>query len=176
MKHGFGKQLLQNKWVVPLSAMVLTLAIGSFALAGTGADDRYSFDLGSTSTSEVGQVSTTSTSFSTTTSLPSLDWPTVETTAADAATAAADAQLQQAKEKAILDLIRDEMTAEDKVVFDQLRTVAAQQQQALGKAQADLQATKAQIMVLVDKYLGVPNRAGLTVTPWPMAPLSYHPQ
>ena len=144
-------------------AIVLTLCIGSFALASTGTGDNYSLTPATaSSTTALTQAAVTQaavTSSSSTTSLPALQLPTVDTApaAAVAAASAADLQLQQAKENAILDLIGEKMTADDKTTFDQLRAIAAQEQVAVSQAQAALQTTKAQITALIDKYLGVSN-------------------
>jgi hypothetical protein len=155
MKRVFDKRMLQNKWVVPLSAMILTLCVGSFALASTAAhESRYSFiPPADASTTSLTQPESTTTS----TSLPTLPMQTAETANQAAPMTADELAIQQAKENAILDLIREKMTAEDQATFDQLRAVAAEQQAALSKAQSDLQATKAGISALIDKYLGVPN-------------------
>jgi hypothetical protein len=159
MKGFFGNRFFHNKWVVPVSALILTLSIGSFALASTGEHKTYSFiPPSATSTTSVTQAAATTSS--TLTAFPALQLETV-TTAAAAPLTAAELELQQAKENAILDLIGEKMTADDKVTFDELRVVATQQQLALGQAQAALQATKAQMTALIDKYLGVPNGISL---------------
>jgi hypothetical protein len=159
MKRLFDNRFLKNKWVVPASALILTLCIGSFALAGTGSHDRYSFIPPSSSSTSSTQAAVASSS---TTSVPAAQLPLVEETTPTSALSTADLQLQQAKENAILDLIREKMGADDQVAFDQLRSIAAQQQQALSEAEANLQTTKAQITALIDKYLGVPNGSSLS--------------
>ena len=135
--------------MVPASALILTLCIGSFALASTSSHDSYSFiPPASSSTTTITQAAVTSSS--STTSLPTLQDPTVypptrpDLTTPVTSVTSADVQLQQAKENAILDLIREKMSADDKTIFDQLRAIAGQQQVALSLAQADLQATKDQ--------------------------------
>jgi hypothetical protein len=91
------------------------------------------------------------------TASPFLGYQTVATASPTDAIAAAELALEQAKENAILDLIGEKMTPEDKVVFAQLRGIAAEQLLAVTRAQAELQATKAQITALIDKYLGMPD-------------------
>lgn len=176
MKRTKMKRFLQNKWMVPVSALVLTLCIGSFALASTNPADPYSF-VPTSSSSTTAVTRAVAPSSSSTTSLPNLQYQTVSTTpttptalaapaaspadAAAAAAAAAELQLQQAKENAILDLIGEKMSADDKTIFDQLRATATDQQLALSRAQADLQATKDQITALIDKYLGMSDGLNL---------------
>jgi hypothetical protein len=156
-----GKQLLQNKWVVPLCAVILTMAIGSFALAGVNGTDGY--PMMSTSTTLTAPAAYTATT------VPALPFQVTDNGAAGATTPttldAAALAAEQAKENAILDLIGEKMSPEDKSVFEQLRTIAASQHQALTQAQADLQATKAQLTALIDKYLGVSSAAGLNLAP-----------
>jgi hypothetical protein len=161
MKRISGKRLLNNNWVVPASVLILTLCIGSFALAATGSSssDPYLFlpptmtsaTSATTATTQVRPAPTSSTAS------PFLGYQTVATTAPADAIAAAELALEQAKENAILDLIGEKMTPEDKVVFAQLRGIAAEQLLAVTRAQAELQATKAQITALIDKYLGMPD-------------------
>ena len=141
MKRISGKRLLNNNWVVPASVLILTLCIGSFALAATGSSssDPYSFlpptmtsaTLATTATTQVRPAPTSSTAS------PFLGYQTVATTAPADAIAAAELALEQAKENAILDLIGEKMTPEDKVVFVQLRAVAAEQRLAVTRAQAE---------------------------------------
>jgi|WetSurMetagenome_2_1015567.scaffolds.fasta_scaffold450105_1 hypothetical protein len=162
MKGFFGRRFFQNKWVVPLSAMILTLCIGSFALASTAKHDSYSFiPPGSTSTTATTQATAAAPTTSTTV-LPGLPLQTLATGTVTTLSAA-DLELQQAKENAILGLIREKMTADDQATFDQLRAVAADQQATLLKAQADLEGTKTQINALIDKYLGVANGLDLAL-------------
>lgn len=161
MKRISAKRLLNNNWVVPASVLILTLCIGSFALAATGSSssDPYLFlpptmtsaTSATTATTQVRPAPTSSTAS------PFLGYQTVATTAPADAIAAAELALEQAKENAILDLIGEKMTPEDKVVFAQLRGIAAEQLLAVTRAQAELQATKAQITALIDKYLGMPD-------------------
>ncbi len=161
MKRISAKRLLNNNWVVPASVLILTLCIGSFALAATGSSssDPYLFlpptmtsaTSATTATTQVRPAPTSSTAS------PFLGYQTVATAAPADAIAAAELALEQAKENAILDLIGEKMTPEDKVVFAQLRGIAAEQLLAVTRAQAELQATKAQITALIDKYLGMPD-------------------
>lgn len=180
MNRPSGRKILASKWVVPLSAMVLTLAIVSFALAGTAVDGG-----GATSSASSWSPAATTPAPTTTSTMPAglsflLNGSSAATAytaagatgaagaangaaTADAAAASAALQLELAKENAILDLIREKMTVDDQLVFDRLRAVASQQQVALNQTQADLEATKAQISALIDKYLG--GLGGLTAPP-----------
>jgi hypothetical protein len=163
MKRSSIKRFFQNKWVVPLSAMVLTLCIGSFAIAGTGSHDHdYSFIPPSSSTTVSLVLAAPSSPTSTTLLTPSLA-ALVASPAATAQMTAEQLALEQAKENAILDLIREKMSPDDQAVFDQLRSVAAQQQQTLSQAQAALQSTKVEITALIDKYLGMGNDVSLAL-------------
>ena len=70
----------------------------------------------------------------------------------------------QAKENAILDLIREKMTSADQATFDQLRAAATEEQAALQQAQTDLSDTTAKIDLLVDTYLGISTSSTSTST------------
>lgn len=162
MKLSSIKRFLQNKWMVPISALILSLCIGSLAVAATSpqSGSGYSFppytsSSATTTTQQAASVSSTT--------LPGIGYQTTPITVYGAALSEAELAVEQAKENAILDLIREKMTAEDKVVFDQLRVIASQQQMAVSKAQTDLQSTKAQITALIDKYLGVLNGANVNL-------------
>ena len=158
MKRISAKRLLNNNWVVPASVLILTLCIGSFALASTGSprDNRYSF-LPTTSTSPTTATTRAPAATTSSTTSPFLGYQTVATASPTDALTESQIALEQAKENAILDLIGEKMTPEDKVVFAQLRAIAGEQLLAVTRAQADLQATKAQISALIDKYLGMPD-------------------
>jgi len=167
MKRVFWQDLMKNKWVVPLAAITLTLAIGSISFAATGNSAgelpvvttvkiaAASVTPSSTTTSST----TTSTTAATVTTLPApiLISPSLTNTSIDTVDTQSpeDLALQQAKENAILDLLRERMTEADRVTFDQLRSLATEQQLAVAEAEAELSDTTAKIRALVFKYLGI---------------------
>jgi hypothetical protein len=134
MKKTFWRPAVSRKWVVPIAALVFTLSIGSvaFAVGGTGADSAAALALRA-------HASLASTDAATATTLSEAD----------------ALALDQAKENAILDLIRQKMSPADQEILDELRASAGTQQLELQQAQAALDATTAQISELVDKYLGI---------------------
>jgi len=164
MKRVFWRDFMKNKWVVPLAAITLTLAIGSisFAATGNGAGELPVVTTVTTTTAGTPVTpssTTTSTTAPTVTTLPapillSLSLADTNTDAVEAQSPE-DLAIQQAKENAILDLIREKMTEADRVAFDGLRSLAAQQQLIAAQAEAELSETTAKIRELVFKYLGI---------------------
>lgn len=162
MKRVFWQDLMKNKWVVPLAAITLTLAIGSISFAATG---NSAGELPVVTTVKIAAASvtpsstTTSTTAATVTTLPApiLISPSLTNTSIDTVDTQSpeDLALQQAKENAILDLLRERMTEADRVTFDQLRSLATEQQLAVAEAEAELSDTTAKIRALVFKYLGI---------------------
>jgi hypothetical protein len=153
MKQFFQRRVFRRKWVVPVAALVLTLSIGSIAFAtseSTGAGSPVSATV-STPTTATASAATAAAAAG------PVDGGTVGSTGSSLSSDQSEAQ--QAKENAILDLIREKMTSTDQATFDRLRAVAVEQQAALQQAQADLNDTKAKITTLIDKYLGVPTGA-----------------
>ena len=160
MKRLFQRRFFNRKWVVPVAALVLSLSVGSIAFATTGS--------GSSGSATAATVSSASVADPTTTTLPAT--PTTAAAPATSGTSVPGATTEisgggalssdqlaaeQAKENAILDLIREKMTSADQATFDQLRATATEDQTVLQQAQADLNDTTTKINALVDKYLGV---------------------
>jgi hypothetical protein len=57
------------------------------------------------------------------------------------------------RHKQLMDALRDDMTPEDRALYDQLVETAEQQRQALQEARSDLTGTLKQLRDLADKYL-----------------------
>ena len=160
MKRLFQRRFFNRKWVVPVAALVLSLSVGSIAFATTGPS--------SSGSATAATVSSASVADSTTTTLPATPTtaaaPAISGTSLTGATtdisggaglSSDQLAAEQAKENAILDLIREKMTSADQATFDQLRATATEDQTVLQQAQADLNDTTTKIDALVDKYLGV---------------------
>jgi len=68
------------------------------------------------------------------------------------------------RQKALMQLVRDEMTAEDQAVYDQLVKTAKEQREALAEARQALKSTLEELRDLTDKYLKNEQSAGLGAT------------
>ena len=145
------KQFLKRRWVIPVGALVLVLAIGATAWAATG----------STTESTAGPTGTTV--------APQNDPAPTPGPKGGAfgcfgrgGFRGNDAQSQEDQQRrdAMLQLVRDKMTEADKATLDSLQAQAKTQQETLQKAAQDLRDTNEQIRSLVDKYLGVPSGTG----------------
>ena len=158
MKRLFQRWFVKRKWVVPVAALLLSLSVGSIAFATTGSASGSSTAATTTSPTTVSTSAATTTPA--TTAATGTDLVAPATAAGSGSTLASD-QLaaEQAKENAILDLIREKMTSADQATFDQLRTAAIEEQAALQQAQTNLNDTTTKINALVDKYLGVSTSA-----------------
>ncbi len=146
MKRLFQQRFFNRKWVVPVAALVLTLSVGSIAFATTGTTS------GGSTTSTTAKSATASDSATATIPATATTEAATAATGTDLAGTATESgsggmltadQLaaEQAKENAILDLLREKMTSADQVTFDQLRTAATEEQTALQQAQANLNDT-----------------------------------
>ena len=160
MKRLFQRRFFSRKWVVPVAALVLSLSVGSIAFATTGSGSGGSMTSATVSSASVADPTTTTlpatpiTAAASATSAASVPGATTEISGVGALSSDQLAA-EQAKENAILDLIREKMTSADKATFDQLRATATEDQTVLQQAQADLNDTTTKINALVDKYLGV---------------------
>ena len=169
MKRDFWRRTITARWTVPVAALLLTLCIGSVAFA---MNDTSSSQTASTAAAVKSAAATVASSSTSTTSgstsavvlaVRADASSATSTTVATTATTAEDSLvLDQAKENAILDLIRQKMSASDQATLDKLRAAAAGEQTQVQQAQASLSVTTAQITALVDKYLGIPTTTGTT--------------
>ena len=157
MKRLFRRRFFGRKWVVPVAALLLSLSVGSIAFATTGSASGSSAAATTTSSTTVSNSATTTPA---TTAAAGTGLVAPATATGSGGTLASD-QLaaEQAKENAILDLIREKMTSADQATFDQLRATATEEQTTLQQAQAELNDTTTKINALVDKYLGVSTNA-----------------
>lgn len=156
MRRFFQSRFFKRKWVVPVAALVLTLSVGSIAFAATGSTTMDA------STSGVVSTATTVTVRATTDATLDLSGGAVDQ--GSAVLSSDQLAVAQAKENAILDLIREKMTSADQATFDQLRAAATEEQAALQQAQTDLSDTTAKIDLLVDTYLGISTSSTSTST------------
>jgi hypothetical protein len=153
---------LSHKWAVPVGALALVLAIGAGAWATTGGTG----DAGGTSVSSTIQRTTATSAAPATTQEAttgvsdlaalfglSLTRDTTSDTSAAALAAQQALELQQARQKALLTLVRDSMSAADQKTFDQLWAAEQTKADALEEAEAALQGARQQLQDLVDKYL-----------------------
>jgi len=160
MKRLFQRRFFNRKWAVPVAALVLSLSVGSIAFATTGSGSGGSVTSSTVSSASVADPTTTTLPAAPTTAVaPASSGTRVPgaTTEISGGGVLSSDQLaaEQAKENAILDLIREKMTSADQATFDQLRATATEDQTVLQQAQADLNDTTTKINALVDKYLGV---------------------
>ncbi len=66
------------------------------------------------------------------------------------------------RHKALMELVREEMTPEDQAAYDQLVQTAKEQREALAQAREALKATLVDLRELTDKYLSREQAAGST--------------
>ena len=152
---------------MPVAALVLTLSIGSVAFAMNGAAGSQTVAGAAAATTTTAATAAKDTATSTTRDTSAV----VVAVRADASTTTTTAPappalillaLDQAKEDASLDLIRQKMTATDQATLDKLRATAATQQADVQQAQAALASTTAQITALIDTYLGISTTTSTT--------------
>ena len=62
-------------------------------------------------------------------------------------------ELRIQRQKALMQLVRDEMTAEDQAVYDRLVQTVKEQREALAEARRALKSTLEELRDLTDKYL-----------------------
>ena len=167
MNKEFLRRLGSAKWVVPVAVLILTLSIGSIAFAVTGSTDTKQ-DTGAAVAAGAGAGASGNVAATTTTvTTPALVLAVQASASATGSAAGATAgtavgaasqdalAIDQIKENAILDLLRQKMAPADQATLDQLRAQAAGEQTQLLQIQASLDATTAQITDLVNKYLGI---------------------
>jgi hypothetical protein len=164
------RETLKHKWVVPVGALIMVLAIGATAWAATGSTE------GTTATTVVSSTaqttaqttasSTTTTDSSTSVSdlaqLFGLSGGTSTTSSVDAAAQQA-LELQQQRQEALLRLVRNSMSTADQTAFDQLWAQEQTKTDALQQAELALQNIKQQLQGLVDKYLPTTSTTITTV-------------
>jgi hypothetical protein len=138
------KRMWKHKWVVTGVALVIFLSIGTVAWAATGGDD------GTTASMTPANAGAASLAAAATGQANGIDASTIN--ARRAAIKEKAAQFAK-RQKALLDLLRDKMSAADQATYDQLVQQANDQRAALEKARADLKATAKDLRDLTRKYL-----------------------
>jgi hypothetical protein len=164
------RETLKHKWVVPVGALTLVLAIGASAWAATGSTEGTTATTVVSSTAQTiaqtNDSSTTTTESSTSVSdlaqLFGLSDSAISTSTVDAAAQQAQ-ELQQQRQEALLRLVRNSMSTADQTTFDQLWAQEQTKADALQQAELALQNIKQQLQELVDKYLPTTSTTITTV-------------
>jgi len=168
------RETIKHKWVVPVGALILVLAIGATAWAATGSTE------GTTATTAISATTQTTTQPTTQTTASSTTATDTSTSVSDLAQlfglsdiagsasaldpAAQQAQeLQQQRQEALLRLVRNSMSTVDQTAFDQLWAQEQTKADALQQAELALQNIKQQLQVLVDEYLPTTSTTITTV-------------
>jgi hypothetical protein len=151
------RSIFRHKWVVPVAALVLVLAIGAVAWGVDNTTPPTQTPGGST-------PSTTPADQGFKGREGMFGWGMGRHMGnGQQGQASPNQQQNQQRMQSMLNLVRDKMSDADKATFDQLQTQSQTQQQALQKAASDLQTTQSQLRTLVDKYL-LPAGSGDTGT------------
>lgn len=157
---------LSKKWLIPVGALVVVLAMGAYAFATTQ-------DEGLTSTQSTASQATDNGLADQQASCPGQDlggWlfgpgPMAgrghgmrgfeggQLTDEQRAALEQRRQEMQNRQQAMLNLLREKMSVEDKAKLDELLKTADEQRQALEQARKDLGSTMSTLRDLVNKYL-----------------------
>jgi len=152
------KELIRHKWVVPVAALVLVFAIGAGAWAATGSGDNTQDNSLATTTDKPGVGADLGLG-----KLFGLGQFRGLLPKCDSDQAQQMREKMQSRLEAMLDLIRDKMSSEDRATFDSLMAQRKAQQEALQKAMEELRSTNEKLRDLIDKYL-VPEDSSTSTT------------
>ncbi|MCX8033441.1 MAG: hypothetical protein N3B14_08675 [Thermoleophilia bacterium] len=157
------REVIRHKWVVPVAALVLVLAIGAGAWAATGSNEASQDN----STASNGAVTTEERlALGADLGLGELFGPGHVRGLRGMGNPEQAEQMRermQRRVEAMLDLLRDKMSPEDQATFDNLMAQREAQQEALKKALEELRSTNQKLRDLIDKYL-VPEESSTSTT------------
>ena len=164
------RETIKHKWVVPVGALILVLAIGATAWAATGSTEGTTATTAISATTQTTTQTTASSTTATDTSTSVSDLAQLfglsdiagSASALDPAAQQAQ-ELQQQRQEALLRLVRNSMSTVDQTAFDQLWAQEQTKADALQQAELALQNIKQQLQVLVDEYLPTTSTTITTV-------------
>ena len=140
------KRMWKHKWVVGGVALVIFLSIGTAAWAATGGGN------GNGAVTGVAQTNVCAATIAATATGQTSGSDTSALGTRRAAMKERMAQLGK-RQQALLDLLRDKMSAADQAKYDQLVQQAKDQRTALQKARTDLTSTMKDLRALTQKYI-----------------------
>jgi hypothetical protein len=154
------KSIWRKKWLVAVIAVAIFLSVGAVAWAATG-DDPVATDEASDTTATTAAAATSTDSIDVAESLiaglaQSLgDGSGTPAERAAAATKAVRARGEKwlQRQAAIMEKLRESMSASDQALYDKLVETFKQQREALKEARKNLADTTKQLRDLRDKYL-----------------------
>ena len=131
------RSVWKRKWLLLVLALVVFLSVGAVAWAAGSNDDQ----------AETGdqQIAATAKVFAAAGKPGPLSRDALKE----------ERQNWAERRKAMLQLVREKMTAEDQALYDQLAETAEQQREALREAREALKSTLEELRDLTDKYLDV---------------------
>jgi hypothetical protein len=153
------RSVFRHRWVVPVAALILVLAIGAVAWAADNTTPP-------TQTPGSSTPSTTPAEHGSKGLGGMFGWGMGRHMGnGQQGQASPNQQQNQQRMQSMLNLVRDKMSDADKATFDQLQTQSQTQQQALQKAASDLRTTQSQLQTLIDKYLLPAGSGGAGASP-----------